>query len=196
MSRKPRVQRTPEEKWQIVLEGLKSGNVAETCRKYEIAPNLYYRWKDEVEAGAKAALGGRSAAARPDAEQEKRIKQLERALGRSHLADRDLKKRAGRVSCGPAHSSARELVAQGKEAKLVAETLAISRSSLYYQRQPRASRAAGSRDQDAITACGEKSAYGYRRVGWWLWRHHGLGKSQLRGSVRRPWTQWRASAVA
>src|ERR1035441_10063147 len=50
MSRKPRVQRTPEEKWQIVLEGLKSGNVAETCRKYEIAPNLYYRWKDEVEA--------------------------------------------------------------------------------------------------------------------------------------------------
>ena len=57
MSRKPRVQRTPEEKWQIVLEGLKSGNVAETCRKYEIAPNLYYRWKDEVEAGAKAALG-------------------------------------------------------------------------------------------------------------------------------------------
>jgi len=61
MSRKPRVQRTPEEKWQIVLEGLKSGIVAETCRKYEIAPNLYYRWKDEVEAGAKAALGGRSA---------------------------------------------------------------------------------------------------------------------------------------
>lgn len=58
MSRRARVQRTPEEKWQIVLEGLKSGNIAETCRKYEIAPNLYYRWKDEVEAGAKAALGG------------------------------------------------------------------------------------------------------------------------------------------
>ncbi len=41
--------------------------------------------KDEVEAGAKAALGGRSAAAQPDVEQEKRIKQLARALGRSHL---------------------------------------------------------------------------------------------------------------
>jgi transposase-like protein len=52
MPRKPKVQRTPEEKWQIVLEGLKSGNVAETCRKYEIAPTLYYRWKDEVEEGA------------------------------------------------------------------------------------------------------------------------------------------------
>jgi transposase-like protein len=103
MSRKPRVQRSPEEKWQIVLEGLKSGNIAETCRKYEIAPNLYYRWKDEVEAGAKAALGGRSAAARPDAEQEKRIKQLERALGRSHLQIEILKNVLGElvIDCCP-----------------------------------------------------------------------------------------------
>ena len=85
MPRKPKVQRTPQEKFQIVLQGLKSGNIAETCRQHEIAPTLYYRWKDEVEQGAVAALGGRSAAARPDEEQSKRIKQLERALGRSHL---------------------------------------------------------------------------------------------------------------
>lgn len=85
MPRKAKVQRTAQEKYQIVLEGLKSGNIAETCRKYEVAPTLYYRWKDEVEQGAVAALGGRSAAARPDEEQTKRIKQLERALGRSHL---------------------------------------------------------------------------------------------------------------
>jgi transposase-like protein len=32
--------------------------VAETCRKYEIAPALYYRWKDELEEEGKAALGG------------------------------------------------------------------------------------------------------------------------------------------
>ena len=38
------------------------------------------------------------------------------------------------MSCGQAHSQAREFVAQGKEAKLVAETLEISRSSLYYRR--------------------------------------------------------------
>jgi len=67
-----------------VLEGWKSGNVVETCRN-EIAPNLYDRWKDEVPARARAAIGGRSAATQPDAEQEKRIKQLERALKRSHL---------------------------------------------------------------------------------------------------------------
>jgi transposase-like protein len=49
MSRKPRVDRSPEEKWQIVLEGIKSGNVSETCRRHSIAPNLFYRWKDEAE---------------------------------------------------------------------------------------------------------------------------------------------------
>ena len=87
------------------------------------------------------------------------------------------------MSCGPAHSSARELVAQGQEAKLVAETIEISRSSLYYRRQPRASRADRSQDQEIILACGEKPAYGYRRVAWWLGRHHGLvvnGKRALR----------------
>src|SRR6202162_5589188 len=63
MGRKPRVDRSPEEKWQIVQEGIKSGNVSETCRRHGIAANLFYRWKDEAEQEAKAALGGRSAAA-------------------------------------------------------------------------------------------------------------------------------------
>jgi len=65
----------------------------------------------------------------------------------------------------------------------VAETLEISRSSLYYRRHPRASRADRSHDQEIILACGEKPAYGYRRVAWWLGRHHGLvvnGKRALR----------------
>lgn len=68
MSRKAPVQRTPEENWEIVQEGIKSGNMAETYRRYGIAPNLYYRWKDEAQQGATAALGGKNAAA---AESEK-----------------------------------------------------------------------------------------------------------------------------
>ncbi|MEK7281185.1 MAG: transposase [Chloroflexota bacterium] len=84
MSRKPRVQRSPEEKWEIVLEGMRSGNIAETCRRYGIAPNLYYRWKDEAQQGAMAALGGKSAAV-ADTEKERRIRQLERSLGRKAL---------------------------------------------------------------------------------------------------------------
>ena len=84
MTRKPRVQRTPEEKWEVVLEGLRSGNIAETCRRYGIAPNLYYRWKDEAQQGARAALGGQSAAA-VESEKDRHIRQLERSLGRKAL---------------------------------------------------------------------------------------------------------------
>ena len=61
MGGKPRVDRSSEEKWQIVQEGLKSGNVSETCRRYCIAQTLFYRWKDEAEQGAKAARLGAKA---------------------------------------------------------------------------------------------------------------------------------------
>jgi transposase-like protein len=63
MDRKPRVDRASEEKRQIVQEVFKSGNISETCRRHGISPNLFYGWKDEAEQGAKAALGGKSAAA-------------------------------------------------------------------------------------------------------------------------------------
>ena len=85
MGRKAQVKRSAEEKWEIVQEGLRSGNISETCRKHGIAANLWYRWKDEAEQGAKAALGGRRAAGGVDEEQAKRVKQLERALGRKQL---------------------------------------------------------------------------------------------------------------
>jgi hypothetical protein len=55
--------------------------------------------------------------------------------------DRNPKKRRGGVSFGVVHSQARELVAEGYTATLVAMTLAISRSSLYYRKKPRGSRA-------------------------------------------------------
>ena len=94
MARKPRVDRSPEEKWQIVQEGIKSGNVSETCRRHGIAPNLFYRWKDEAEQGAKAALGGRSAAA-AETEKDHGIRQPERTLGRKSLEIEILKQFLG-----------------------------------------------------------------------------------------------------
>ena len=84
MGRKPRVERTPEEKWQIVQEGIKSGNISERCRRHGISPSLLYRWRDEAEAGAKAALGGKSAAA-GETEKDQRIRQLEGTPGRRSL---------------------------------------------------------------------------------------------------------------
>jgi putative transposase len=87
------------------------------------------------------------------------------------------------VSCGQAHSQARELVARGKEPKLVAETLSISRSSLYYRKRAHRSRAHRGDDERIVAACGEKPAYGYRRVTWWLQRKQDMdvnGKRVLR----------------
>ena len=94
MSNKPRVTRSPEEKWQILQEGLKSGNISETCRRHGIAANLFYRWKDEAEQGAKAALGSKSAAA-AETEKDHRIRQLERTLGRKSLEIEILKNVVG-----------------------------------------------------------------------------------------------------
>ena len=56
MSKKPRVRRTPEEKWQIVTQGLRSGNTAETCRKYEIAQVIDCRSSSNVPSEASPFL--------------------------------------------------------------------------------------------------------------------------------------------
>jgi len=84
------------------------------------------------------------------------------------------------VSCGAVHSQARELVGRGYTATLVAATLAISRSSLYYRKRPRGSRADRTYDGEIVMACGAKPTYGYRRVAWWLWRNEGLRVNRKR----------------
>ena len=69
---------------------------------------------------------------------------------------------------------------EGYTATLVAATLAISRSSLYYRKKPRGSRADRTYDEQIVMACGEKLAYGYRRVAWWLQRKKGLPVNRKR----------------
>ena len=101
-----------------MLEVLKSGNVAETCRKYEIAPTLYYRWKDEVEEGAKGCAWGekRSRAARCGAGEADQATGA--GFGPVASADRDLKKRAGRseLRASPFVSTGVSSPRQGSEA--------------------------------------------------------------------------------
>src|SRR5260370_31771089 len=80
------------------------------------------------------------------------------------------------------------MVSEGYTATLVAATLVISRSSLYYRKKPRGSRADRTYDEQIVMACGEKLAYGYRRVAWWLQRKKGLPvnrKRVLRGMRER-----------
>lgn len=45
-----------DEKLKIVLEGLRSANVAETCRKYELKLSLFHRWRNQVLEGAREGL--------------------------------------------------------------------------------------------------------------------------------------------
>src|SRR5260221_7391906 len=73
------------------------------------------------------------------------------------------------------------MMAEGYKATLVATTLAISRSSLYYRKKPRGSRADRTYDEQIVMACGEKLAYGYRRVAWWLPRKKWLPVDRQRG---------------
>ena len=69
---------------------------------------------------------------------------------------------------------------QGYAATAVAVALDISRSSLYYRKKARISRADRRYDEQIVEACGEKPAYGYRRVTWWLRRKEGLGVNRKR----------------
>src|SRR3546814_14437458 len=79
---------TPEQKAEIVLAGLRGDRtVRDIYREYEIAETLYYQWRDRLLEAGKAALatprdkGGdpRDAALK---ETQKKVAQLERALGR------------------------------------------------------------------------------------------------------------------
>ncbi|MFQ5683630.1 MAG: IS3 family transposase [Candidatus Binatia bacterium] len=72
------------------------------------------------------------------------------------------------------------MVGQGYQATRVAAVLTISRSSLYYRKQPRGSRAERRWDGEIVAACGAKPAYGYRRVAWWLRRKEGLRVNRKR----------------
>ena len=59
------------------------------------------------------------------------------------------------MSCSAVHSQAREMVTEGYTATLVAATLTINRSSLYYRKKPRGSRADRTYDEQIVVACGE-----------------------------------------
>jgi hypothetical protein len=71
----------------------------------------------------------------------------------------------------------------GYTATLVAATLAISRASLYYRQQPHSSRADRRYHEQIVVACGEKPAYGYRRVAWWLRRKENLVVNSQAGAA-------------
>jgi len=73
---------TAKQKTEIVLAGLRGDrSVRDVCREAEISENLYYSWRDKLLEAGQAALNGRDERA-AEKQLAKRIRELERALGR------------------------------------------------------------------------------------------------------------------
>ena len=71
-----------KQKAEIVLAGLRGDRtVKDVCREHEIAETLYYSWRDKLLEAGQAALNGKDER-QAERELQKRIGQLERALGR------------------------------------------------------------------------------------------------------------------
>jgi transposase len=73
---------TAKQKIEIVLAGMRGErSVRDVCREHEIAETLYYSWRDKLLEGGLKELAGRDERA-GEKELQKRIRELERALGR------------------------------------------------------------------------------------------------------------------
>ena len=86
----------PEFKQKVVEEHVKGGRrIAELCREYGISETAFRHWKAEYEAGLEEALAARDGLAQELREAQRRIAELEAALGRSAM-EVDFLKRAFR----------------------------------------------------------------------------------------------------
>jgi transposase len=73
---------TAGQKTEIVLAGLRGDkSVRDVCREHGIAETLYYSWRDKLLEGGLKELAGKDERA-GEKELQKRIRELERALGR------------------------------------------------------------------------------------------------------------------
>jgi len=77
-----RKQRSAQQKLEIVLAGIRGDrSVRDVCREHDVSEALYYSWRDKILEGGKAALAGKDER-RGEKEMQKKIRELERALGR------------------------------------------------------------------------------------------------------------------
>ena len=73
---------TAQQKLAIVLAGLRGDRtVKEVCREHGIEETLYYTWRDKLLDGGSERLAGKEGRTEV-AELRKRVRELERALGR------------------------------------------------------------------------------------------------------------------
>lgn len=90
---------TPQQKFEIVKEGLLSGaQIAEVCRRHGISTTLYYDWQKKFFDGALEALKpkqNRSKNGTIEQRQQERIKRLEAVIAEITEENLTLKKTFG-----------------------------------------------------------------------------------------------------
>lgn len=69
--------RSAKEKYRIVMEGIASGNRAETCRRHGISSQQYYQWRKRVEDSAMEGLKRK-----PGKQKKDNTKEMEQELDR------------------------------------------------------------------------------------------------------------------
>jgi hypothetical protein len=121
MGRKPRVDRSPEEKGQNIQEELKSGNVSETCRHHGLLRICFIAGRMKRNR-AKAALGEKRS--RGGNRERQSHPSVRTNAGGKSLEIEILNTSPG-ASCGAVPSQAREIVAQGFTATLLAAKLGL-----------------------------------------------------------------------
>lgn len=75
---------TADEKLNIVLEAIKTGNVSEVCRRHQLSPTLFQRWREEALAGAKQGLLDKRKPANRDPIKEE-IRKLQEMVGKQAM---------------------------------------------------------------------------------------------------------------
>lgn len=89
---KQKIQKSPEEKLSIVLEGIKGETpISDLCSKHGVSQAWYYKQRDKFLEGGKRALAQQSAISNSQAERAK-IEELEKVIGRQTVQIQILKK--------------------------------------------------------------------------------------------------------
>jgi transposase-like protein len=90
---KKRQQHSAEFKLETVMEGLRGEKpIAQICRERNITDSLYYKWRDQFKAHAAEIFARQDEKDERVSEQEARIADLERMVGKLALENEILKK--------------------------------------------------------------------------------------------------------
>jgi transposase len=76
----------PEFKRKVVEEHLQGGKrIAEICREHRISDSLFRRWREQYQANGQGAFAAQDNQTRKLRDAERRVEELEAALGRSAM---------------------------------------------------------------------------------------------------------------